>query len=102
MKSLIICATTILLTIITEVALAQKHSVVANFNDGSGAYVSKRYRNLFQENGYTREKILAKTDLAFQQLFHGDTSKTIYFEAGKNTTRSEERRVGKECRSRWS
>ncbi len=85
MKNLIICTTTILLTIITEVAFAQKHTVVSNFNDGSGAYVSKRYRNLFQENGHTREKISSKLDLAFQQLFHGDTSKTIYFEAGKNT-----------------
>jgi oligosaccharide reducing-end xylanase len=84
MKSLLICAATILLFLITDFALAQKNTVVANFNNGSGAYVSKRYRNLFQENGHTLEKIAAKTDQAFQQLFHGDTSKTIYFKAGEN------------------
>ena len=84
MKSLLICATTILLFLTTDYGVAQKNTVVANFNNGSGAYVSKRYRNLFQENGHIHEKIVAKIDLAFQQLFHSDTSKTIYFEAGEN------------------
>jgi oligosaccharide reducing-end xylanase len=52
---------------------------------GTGAFATKRYRNLFQESGHARDKILSKIDGAFQQLFHGDTSKTIYFDAGKNT-----------------
>jgi len=62
---------------------AQK--TVAKFNDGSGAYVTKHYHNLFQEYGHTKDKISAKIDAAFQQLFHSDTSKAVYFEAGKNT-----------------
>ena len=37
--------------------------------------------------------------LAMLQIDHGAAGR---FLAGKNITRSEERRVGKECRSRWS
>lgn len=52
--------------------------------DGKGAYATGKYRNLFLENGHSQQEITAKTEAAFQQLFHGDTSKTIYFESGKN------------------
>src|SRR2546430_5390669 len=33
---------------------------------------------------------------------YGPMSRTVTFTIGPNTGRSEERRVGKECRSRWS
>jgi oligosaccharide reducing-end xylanase len=52
--------------------------------DGSGAYATGKYRNLFAENGYNEKDITTKIYAAYQQLFHGDTSQTIYFEAGKN------------------
>lgn len=53
--------------------------------DGSGAYRSKQYRNLFAEDGKTPSDIHAKLDKAFQQLFHGDAvSERVYFEAGSN------------------
>jgi oligosaccharide reducing-end xylanase len=58
--------------------LAQK------LNDGSGAFTTGKYRNLFKENGHTDKEIDAKAEKAFQQLFHGDSAQVIYFEAGKN------------------
>jgi oligosaccharide reducing-end xylanase len=53
--------------------------------DGSGAYETGRYRNLFREQGHTTAEINAKIDAAFQQLFHGDkNSQAIYYEVGSN------------------
>ncbi|HEX2396250.1 MAG TPA: glycosyl hydrolase family 8 [Bacteroidales bacterium] len=53
-------------------------------DDGSGAYVTGTYRNLFLENGHSREEITNKLNAAFHQLFHGDSSQRIYFESGNN------------------
>jgi oligosaccharide reducing-end xylanase len=52
--------------------------------NGSGAYATGKYRNLFAENGHTDREIADKINLAFDQLFHGDSTKTVYFEAGSN------------------
>jgi oligosaccharide reducing-end xylanase len=53
--------------------------------DGKGAYATKKYRNLFRENGHTEAEINDKIQAAFAQLFHGDSaSQAIYFQAGKN------------------
>lgn len=52
--------------------------------DGSGAYATGKYRNLFVEDGHSPEEVNAKVNAAFQQLFHGDSTQVIYFEAGKN------------------
>jgi len=51
---------------------------------GSGAFATGIYRNLFAEAGHPETEIARKVDLAFLQLFHGDTAQTVYFEAGKN------------------
>ena len=52
---------------------------------GTGAYATGKYRNLFQENGFTEAEINRKIEAAFQQLFHGDSaSQAIYFKAGQN------------------
>jgi oligosaccharide reducing-end xylanase len=54
-------------------------------DDGSGAYRTGRYRNLFMEQGHNQAQIDTKIDAAFQQLFHGDKdSQTVYYEAGSN------------------
>ena len=50
----------------------------------NGAYFTDKYRNLFRENGHKKKEIRAKNEAAFRQLFHGDTSTTVYFEAGRN------------------
>ena len=53
--------------------------------DGSGAYATGHYRNLFAEAGHSPEEISAKVQAAYQKLFHGDPqTEAIYFAAGKN------------------
>ena len=56
----------------------------SKYDDGSGAYHTGQYRNLFLENGHSQEEITAKVNDAFQQLFYGDTSQRLYFQAGEN------------------
>ncbi|HKV38606.1 MAG TPA: glycosyl hydrolase family 8 [Blastocatellia bacterium] len=54
-------------------------------DDGSGAFHTGRYRDLFAEQGHSPAETKAKLDKAFQQLFHGDPlSERVYFEAGSN------------------
>jgi oligosaccharide reducing-end xylanase len=54
-------------------------------DDGSGAFVTGKYRNLFLENGHSQKEISAKNEAAFRQLFHGDSAtQVVYFNAGKN------------------
>jgi len=50
----------------------------------NGAYFTDKYRNLFRENGHKKKEIRIKNEATFRQLFHGDTSTTVYFEAGRN------------------
>jgi oligosaccharide reducing-end xylanase len=59
--------------------------VAAQPGDGSGAFHTGKYRNLFAEDGHAPPEIQAKIDAAFQQLFHGDPQQqTIAFAAGAN------------------
>ena len=54
-------------------------------DDGSGAFRSKQYRNLFVEEGKSPNEVHARIEKAFQQLFHGDAlTERVYFEAGSN------------------
>lgn len=53
--------------------------------DGSGAYKTHRYRDLFAEQGHSTAESKAKIEKAFQQLFHGDgQEERLYFETGAN------------------
>ncbi|HWC18722.1 MAG TPA: glycosyl hydrolase family 8, partial [Terriglobales bacterium] len=53
--------------------------------DGDGAYKTKRYRDLFAEQGHSPAESRARIDKAFQQLFHGDgQEERLYFESGAN------------------
>jgi oligosaccharide reducing-end xylanase len=53
--------------------------------DGSGAYKTHQYRDLFAEQGHTPAESRAKIERAFQQLFHGDgQEERLYFETGGN------------------
>jgi oligosaccharide reducing-end xylanase len=57
----------------------------AAVTDGHGAYRTRRYRDLFAEQGHSRQESHARIEAAFQQLFHGDKeSQAIYYEAGQN------------------
>jgi oligosaccharide reducing-end xylanase len=59
-------------------------SCTKNSKIEKGSYFTNSYRNLFLENGHSQEEINTKINKAFNQIFHGDTSQTIYFEAGSN------------------
>src|SRR5258708_10644171 len=53
--------------------------------DGSGAYATGKYRNLFAEDGHSKSEIDAKINSAYKQLFHGDAkTQAIAFAAGEN------------------
>jgi oligosaccharide reducing-end xylanase len=53
--------------------------------NGSGAFATGKYPNLFAEDGHAEMEISSKIDAAFHQLFHGDTAaQAVYFEAGIN------------------
>lgn len=53
--------------------------------NGSGAFATGRYRNLFKEDGHSERDIRRKIDAAYQQLFHGDPqTQAIAFAAGRN------------------
>ena len=56
-----------------------------SLNDGSGAYATGTYRNLFAEAGHSPKEISSKITAAFQQLFHGNPERqAVFFPAGKN------------------
>lgn len=49
-----------------------------------GAYYSKKYRNVFNECGYTNNEIKVKLDKAWNTLFYGNSETKIYYEVGKD------------------
>ncbi len=56
-----------------------------HLDDGSGAYSTGQYRDLFTERGHSASAGDAKIATAFQQLFHGDPqTQSVYFESGSN------------------
>ena len=64
---------------------AQSEQVLRATVDGSGAYKTNQYRDLFAEQGHTPAESRAKIEKAFQQLFHGDgQEERVYFETGAN------------------
>jgi oligosaccharide reducing-end xylanase len=53
--------------------------------DGTGAYKTNKYRDLFAELGHSPAETRAKIEEAFRQLFHGDgQEERVYFETGAN------------------
>jgi oligosaccharide reducing-end xylanase len=53
--------------------------------DGSGAYATGHYRNLFAEAGHSQKEIQQKIDSAFAQLFHGNPdTQAVYYPARAN------------------
>src|SRR5450631_4232753 len=57
----------------------------AAVSNGSGAFATGHYRNLFAEAGYTSGEISKKIKKAYRQLFHGDPqTQSIFFWTGKN------------------
>lgn len=70
---------------VTPLALASADDDLKTPNDGSGAYATNHYRNLFAEAGHSREEISAKILNAYQKLFHGDPqTESVVFFSGEN------------------
>jgi oligosaccharide reducing-end xylanase len=66
-------------------AQLQKSSQPKAKQDGSGAYATGKYRNLFTEAGHSPSQVQTKIDAAYQQLFHGDPqTQSVVFAAGSN------------------
>ncbi|MGD0252207.1 MAG: glycosyl hydrolase family 8 [Verrucomicrobiota bacterium] len=64
----------------------QKVIEATNSIDGSGAYATDHYRNLFVEDGHSQREVNRKIKAAFKQLFHGNpTNQTVYYSAGSNS-----------------
>jgi len=54
-------------------------------SNGSGAFATGKYPDLFKQRGHTEREIKAKIDGAFRQLFFGDSAtQKIYFPVGRN------------------
>jgi oligosaccharide reducing-end xylanase len=54
-------------------------------SNGSGAFATGKYPDLFKQRGRTEREIKAKIDGAFRQLFFGDSAtQKIYFPVGRN------------------
>jgi oligosaccharide reducing-end xylanase len=53
--------------------------------DGTGAYATGKYRNLFAEAGHAPQEIDARITRAWEQLFRGDEeTERLYFPSGEN------------------
>ncbi|MGA8938522.1 MAG: glycosyl hydrolase family 8 [Acidobacteriaceae bacterium] len=75
-----------LCTIATAAAQTPSPNIPRFAGDGSGAFATHRYRDLFAEAGHSPADTQAKIDRAYQRLFHGDPlTERVYFEAGSNT-----------------
>lgn len=54
--------------------------------NGSGAFATGHYRNLFAEDGHSPREIQDRINSAFEQLFHGDpATQTVFYYAGANS-----------------
>jgi len=82
--------------ILAALALSVAPNIVSAANapeDGNGAFVTGKYRNLFAEAGHSQAEIQAKVNGAFQQLFHGDpgdaplryNGQAVFYEVGSDS-----------------
>ena len=76
----------ILMIVLLSAACGDMSSPMKNPSEGTGAFATGKYRNLFVETGHSPREVTAKINAAFKQLFHGDPNdQAVYFPAGKNT-----------------
>lgn len=61
----------------------------AQTSDGSGAYSTESYRNVFAEQGHSASEVKSRIESTYQQLFHGDPqTQAIFYPTGKNANGS--------------
>ena len=76
----------LLAAMLTTALPAQQTAFPTREEQGSGAFETGVYRNLFAEQGYSQAQIDERIGKTFQQLFHGDkSSQAIYYDAGINS-----------------
>jgi oligosaccharide reducing-end xylanase len=79
-------ALTLLFVILLGITLTIASAMAFDLGDGSGAFATKQYRNLFAEAGHSDKEISAKIDAAYRQLFHGNQlTQSVVFFTGKNS-----------------
>jgi oligosaccharide reducing-end xylanase len=80
------CVAAMVATIVLLIGLDPRQlSSQTALSDGTGAYATGKYRNLFKEDGHSEKEIRAKIDAAYEQLFHGDPrTQSVVFAAGSN------------------
>jgi len=62
-----------------------RDSLAGSDVNGSGAFATGYYRDLFVETGHSPQQVTAKINGAFEQLFHGNpATQTVYYPAGAN------------------
>jgi oligosaccharide reducing-end xylanase len=76
----------ILMIVLLSTAYCEATRLMKNPSEGTGAFATGKYRNLFVETGHSPQEVTAKINAAFKQLFHGDpNTQAVYFPAGTNT-----------------
>jgi oligosaccharide reducing-end xylanase len=77
----------LLIVFLTQASPSTPSAHAAVTTEGSGAFSTGRYRNLFAELGHSQTEISAKINFAFEQLFHGDPeAQSVVFSVGKNAS----------------
>jgi hypothetical protein len=77
----IIVSIVCLLLMMLHLPGAQKQKI----DNGSGAYVTKKYRNLFVEAGRSEAEVKAKINAVYQHYFQGNSeTQALYYPAGSN------------------
>jgi oligosaccharide reducing-end xylanase len=75
----------VLMMVVFTTACSETIHPVTNTSEGSGAFATGKYRNLFVEIGHSHDEVVAKINSAFEQLFHGDPkTQAVYFPVGRN------------------
>ncbi|MBN1804131.1 MAG: hypothetical protein JW837_02660 [Sedimentisphaerales bacterium] len=75
----------VLMMFVFSTACSEIIRPMTNPSEGSGAFATGKYRNLFVEIGHSPDEVAAKINSAFKQLFHGGPkTQAVYFPAGKN------------------
>lgn len=89
--NVILCTILVLLIFSAAISCQKKASPSSAGNspvkkeNGSGAFATGKYRNLFLENGHAQKEITQKIEDAYKLLFHGDSAtQAVCFPAGRN------------------
>ncbi|HEX4066594.1 MAG TPA: glycosyl hydrolase family 8 [Acidobacteriaceae bacterium] len=85
LRKFVPCPIRLLLAVLMLVFSAALARPQSSLDNGSGAFATGKYPNLFSQDGHSERAIHAKIEAAWQQLFHGDPqTQAVAFAAGSN------------------